>query len=820
MRRVFTVIVLASLSVITTIAGARQGSNGSALTAGVLKGLEFRSIGPALATGRIQDVQIDPKNPNVWYVASAFGGLWKTTNRGITFTPIFEEGGSFTLCCVAIDPKDSNVVWLATGENTSQRSAHFGDGVYKSTDAGATWKRVGLAASEHIGRLLIDPRNSNVVYVAAQGPLFAPGGERGVFKTTDGGQTWQPSLTISADTGANDLAFDPKNPDVLYASAYQRRRAVGQLIGGGPEGGIYKTTNAGRSWTKLTKGLAAGDVGRIALATDGRKSPATVFALINAQLTEAGFYRSDDGGASWSRIGHMQPPAGRAGRAGGAGGAKRRPSRRTRRVSDRWRTGRLLSRRRSAVLLRALRRSVQARHDLVGEHESRSQHGRRSQLQACRLRRSRHARRPSRRGVGSGRPPAHAGRQRRRSLRNLRRGQDVAVLRESAGDAVLPRLGRQHEAVLPRLRRRAGQLVDVRSVAHGQPLGHPHQRLVHRRRRRRIPDPQRSRRSEHRVRAVAGRRITRLDLRTGDVEGIRPRQAGAAPREEGDPRGGAGEGQERQEGGQGGSEERERPDGREQAGGAGRAAGGAGQAEGLEGQAAAERPTAPTGMRRTSISPHSSRRLYWASNRSIAATIAAITGRRSARTCRAISIATTSPIMGRVWPADAVSRNQATTALSNIVALDESPLLEGLIYAGTDDGLLQVTEDGGKNWRKIEQFPGVPQWTYVSDVFASPRDANAVFVALNNWQRGDYKPYLLKSIDRGRPGRRSPAICRTGTTSGPSPGSCQRQPVVCRDGVRRLHERRRRRRTGSRSKAACRWRRSAISRCSAARTTS
>jgi hypothetical protein len=152
MRRVCAFIVLASLSVITTMAGARQGSNAAALTAGALKGLEFRSIGPALATGRIQDVQIDPRNPSVWYVASAFGGLWKTTNRGITFKPIFEEGGSFTLCCVAIDPKDSNIIWLATGENTSQRSAHFGDGVYKSTDAGATWTRAGLASSEHIGR--------------------------------------------------------------------------------------------------------------------------------------------------------------------------------------------------------------------------------------------------------------------------------------------------------------------------------------------------------------------------------------------------------------------------------------------------------------------------------------------------------------------------------------------------------------------------------------------------------------------------------------------------------------------------------------------
>src|SRR5262249_29857765 len=166
--------------------------------------------------------------------------------------------------------------------------------------------RMGLASSEHIGRIQVDPRNTNVVYVAAQGPLFSAGGDRGVFKTTDGGQTWTASLTISADTGVNDLVFDQKNPHVLYASAYQRRRAVGQLIGGGPEGGIYKTTNAGKTWTRLTSGLPAGDMGRIALATDGRRSPATVFALINARPKEAGFYRSDNAGATWERIGHMK----------------------------------------------------------------------------------------------------------------------------------------------------------------------------------------------------------------------------------------------------------------------------------------------------------------------------------------------------------------------------------------------------------------------------------------------------------------------------------------------------------------------------------
>src|SRR5207302_1678746 len=160
---------------------------------------------------------------------------------------------------------------------------------------------------------LIDPRNSNVVWVAAQGPLWSAGGDRGLYKTSDGGTTWKAVLTISTDTGVNDIAFDPKNPDILYASAYQRRRAVGQLIGGGPEGGIYKTTDGGSKWTKLSKGLPAGDMGRIALASDGRKNPATVFALINARYQEAGFYRSDDGGASWSRIGHM-PVDGRGAR--------------------------------------------------------------------------------------------------------------------------------------------------------------------------------------------------------------------------------------------------------------------------------------------------------------------------------------------------------------------------------------------------------------------------------------------------------------------------------------------------------------------------
>src|SRR3954463_2266467 len=329
-------LVLAAASAVAA-AIPLAGQNGGALDTGVLKGLQLRSLGPALATGRIQDIDIDPKNPSVWYVASAFGGLWKTTNRGNTFTPVFDEQGSFTLCCVAVDPKDSNVVWVGSGENASQRSAHFGDGVYKSTDAGQTWTNVGLKSSEHIGKILIDPRNPNVVYVAAQGPLWSAGGERGLYKTTDGGTTWTRVLHVSDDTGISDIVFDPKNADVLYASSYQRRRAVGQMIGGGPEGGIWKSKDAGKNWTKLKKGLPKDDVGRIALGVDP-KNPARCYALISAKMPrgrgfagggcgapsnappsgpvvdEQGFYRSDDSGNTWARIGKVAATVGRGGR--------------------------------------------------------------------------------------------------------------------------------------------------------------------------------------------------------------------------------------------------------------------------------------------------------------------------------------------------------------------------------------------------------------------------------------------------------------------------------------------------------------------------
>ena len=272
------------------------------LTADAVHEIGMRNIPGTFTSGRIADVAVDPKNRNIWYVATASGGLWKTTNRGVTFQPIFDDSGSYSLGSVTVDPKNSDVIWLGTGENESQRAIGWGDGVYKSVDAGKTWKNVGLKNSEHIARILVDPRDSNVVYVASQGPLFSPGGDRGLYKTTDGGATWKPILEISQNTGITDIDIDPRNPDVMYAAAYQRRRNTSVIVAGGPDAAIFKTTDGGMTWKKLTQGLPGVDLGRIALAVSPQK-PDVVYALIMTARSNkmSGFYRSDDGGEHWTR---------------------------------------------------------------------------------------------------------------------------------------------------------------------------------------------------------------------------------------------------------------------------------------------------------------------------------------------------------------------------------------------------------------------------------------------------------------------------------------------------------------------------------------
>ncbi len=268
-------------------------------------GLHFRGIGPATPSGRIDDFAVYEANPAIFYIGTATGGVWKTVNNGTTLEPVFDHQGSASIGDVAIAPGDPNIVWVGTGEANNRQSSSWGDGIYKSTDGGKTWRHMGLKQSYHIARILVDPTNYDVVYVAAVGNLWAPGGERGVFKTQDGGLSWTNVLSDGPDVGATDLVMDPRNPQVIYAALYQRRRAAWGFNGGGPGSAIYKTTDGGRTWTKLTRGIPEGDKGRIGLDVY-RQNPDVVYARIE-HATESGVYRSDDGGASWRKLSSVNP---------------------------------------------------------------------------------------------------------------------------------------------------------------------------------------------------------------------------------------------------------------------------------------------------------------------------------------------------------------------------------------------------------------------------------------------------------------------------------------------------------------------------------
>lgn len=267
----------------------------------LVSALRFRNIGPAFMSGRIGDLAIDPYDRSTWYVVAASGGVWKTTNAGVTFQPIFENYGSYSIGCVALDPNDRFTVWIGTGENNSQRSVGYGDGVYKSTDGGQSFTKVGLENSEHIGKIVVHPVDSKTVFVAAQGPLWKEGGDRGLYKTTDGGKTWAQVLKISENTGINEVHLDPLNPEIMYATSYQRRRHQWVLIDGGPESTIYKSTDGGATWRKINRGLPGGDLGRIGLAVSP-VNPEVVYAIVEATAGQSGFYRSTNRGESWQRM--------------------------------------------------------------------------------------------------------------------------------------------------------------------------------------------------------------------------------------------------------------------------------------------------------------------------------------------------------------------------------------------------------------------------------------------------------------------------------------------------------------------------------------
>ena len=266
-----------------------------------LNGFKFRSIGPAFMSGRIADIAIDPKNENVWYVAVGSGGVWKTENAGTTWMPLTDNMPFYSTGCITIDPHNNSSVWLGTGENVGGRHVGIGHGVYHSKDGGKSWKDMGLKKSEHISKIIVHPEDPNTLWVASQGPLWSPGGERGLFKTTDGGKTWENTLDINEWTGVTDLVIDPTNPDILYAASWQKHRNVAALIGGGPGTSLYKSVNGGDSWSKIDKGLPGSNKGKIGLAISPMQ-PNVLYAAVELDKRAGAVYRSENSGGSWSKM--------------------------------------------------------------------------------------------------------------------------------------------------------------------------------------------------------------------------------------------------------------------------------------------------------------------------------------------------------------------------------------------------------------------------------------------------------------------------------------------------------------------------------------
>ena len=280
---------------------ARQNSNSFTDSLNNYDALEFRSIGPALMSGRVSDIVINPNNENEWIVATGSGGVWKTNNAGTTWNPIFDNENSFSIGCVTLDPNNPKIIWVGTGENVGGRHVSLGDGIYRSFDGGETWKNMGLNESEHISKIIVDKRNSNIVLVAAQGPLWSKGGQRGLFKSVDGGNTWKKTLGDNEWVGATDIIQDYTNPDILYAATWQRHRTVAGYMGGGPGTAIYKSTDLGDTWVKLKNGLPNSNMGKIGLGISFQ-NPEIIYAAIELDRRKGGFFRSNDGGQNWIKM--------------------------------------------------------------------------------------------------------------------------------------------------------------------------------------------------------------------------------------------------------------------------------------------------------------------------------------------------------------------------------------------------------------------------------------------------------------------------------------------------------------------------------------
>jgi photosystem II stability/assembly factor-like uncharacterized protein len=631
---------------------ATPAAPSSLITSELLSGLEFRNIGPAIMSGRISDIVIHPTRRATWYVAVGSGGVWKTENAGTTWTPVFDAQGAYSIGCITLDPANPETVWVGTGENVSGRHVGYGDGVYRSLNGGKTWTNMGLKASEHIARILVDPRDSRVVYVAAEGPLWSPGGERGLYKSADGGKTWAISLEISKDTGVTSAEMDPSNPDILYAAAYQRRRTVAAFMGGGPESAIYKSEDAGKTWRKLEVGLPKGDVGKIGLAVSPI-DPRVVYATVEAAPDERGFYRSSNRGESFEKRNSFI--------SGGTGPHYYQEIFADPNTFDRvyqMNPGLMVTHDGGKTFVR-----VPEKNKHGDNHAMAFVPGDADYILN---------------GSDGGVYETHDRGETWRFFENL----PVTQFYKLALDNALPFYNVHGGAQDNGSQMGPSRTLNWHGISNFDwtiTYGADGYAIA--------VDPTDP--DTVYLEWQEGN-LLRYDRKSHETIYISPKPGPGEP------------------------------------------------------------PLRFNWDSPVIVSPHAPARIYYASQYVWRSDDRGDSWKQVSPDLTRSVFRLTQPIMGRTWSADALWDHGAMSMFSTISTISESPLVEGLIYAGTDDGVIQVTEDGGATWRKVERLPGVPDNFFVNKIRASRTDKDAVFAAVDCHKTGDYAPYLLRSGDRGR----------------------------------------------------------------------
>jgi photosystem II stability/assembly factor-like uncharacterized protein len=646
-------LLIVSLLFSSSVFAAKKDKDETKVVSAVEKtsfsGLKWRNIGPAFTSGRIADFAVNPKNPSEYYVGVASGHIWKTVNNGTTWAPIFDKNGAYSIGSIKMDPNNSNVVWAGTGENNHQRALGYGNGVYKTEDGGKTWKNMGLKDSRQIGMIAIDPRNSNIVFVAAEGSLWGPGGDRGLYKTVDGGKNWTKVLEISENTGINNVVIDPCDPDLMYATSEQRRRHIYGKIGGGPETAVYKSTDAGASWNKLTNGLPKGDMGGMGIAI----SPVdhnVIYLIIEAQEDQGGFFRSTDRGASFSKMNSYAS----SGQYYNTIVADPKNvdvvyslETRTRKTVDGGKNWTVLGNNARHVDDHAMWIDPKdTNHIFIGgdggiyeSFDGGSNYVFKSNLPVTQFYRV---------FVDNSFPFywVFGGTQDNNSYGGP--NQNISEAGVSLGEWE----------------------VTIGGDGFWQAVDPNDPNIVY---------------SEYQY-----GNAFRYDKKSGEATSIKP-----AP---------------------------------------------------LKGEDTYRwNWDAPM-----ILSSHNGQTIYMAANKVFKSTDRGNSWVKISEDITRNEDRNQFPFMGKYWPSNAVVKDLSTSLWGTIVSLAESSLKEGLIYAGTDDGLVQVTDDGGKTWTKTAKFSGVPEFTFVSDILPSRFNENVVYVSFNNTQSDDFKPYILKSNDKGK----------------------------------------------------------------------